>query len=180
MLEQKKLQYFSSQESDKEKIARLEQMLKTQNSELENFKKTVNDLRASGPSGSGGSGNSIIVRQDTMVKYPIPRLEENMTWDEYKASVETWKDMCEIEPSKQGPLLISGLPVKGDQVGGIQRLVYNNVKATLKTATGADDIVKEIKRIMLKPSRLISRAFGHIENVRATDKTAQAVVRPME
>ena len=138
-------------ESESEKIARLEQMLKTQNSELENFKKTVNDLRASGPSGPGGSGNSIIVRQDSMVKYPIPRLEENMTWDEYKASVETWKDMCEIEPSKQGPLLISGLPVKGDQVGGIQRLVYNNVKATLKTATGADDIVKEIKRIMLKP-----------------------------
>ena len=141
-------------ESESEKIARLEQMLKTQNSELEDFRKTVNDLRASGPSGSGGSGNSIIVRQDSMVKYPIPRLEENMTWDEYKASVETWKDMCEIEPSKQGPLLISGLPVQGDQVGGIQRLVYNNVKATLKTATGADDIVKEIKRIMLKPDYL--------------------------
>ena len=65
-------------ESESEKIARLEQMLKTQNSELENFKKTVNDLRASGPSVSGGSGNSIIVRQDTMVKYPIPRLEENI------------------------------------------------------------------------------------------------------
>ena len=80
-------------ESESEKIARLEQMLKTQNSELENFKKTVNDLRASGPNGPGGSGNSIIVRQDSMVKYPIPRLEENMTWDEYKASVETWKDM---------------------------------------------------------------------------------------
>ena len=40
-------------ESESEKIARLEQMLKTQNSELENFKKTVNDLRASGPNGPG-------------------------------------------------------------------------------------------------------------------------------
>ena len=109
-------------ESESEKIARLEQMLKTQNSELENFKKTVNDLRASGPSVSGGSGNSIIVRQDTMVKYPIPRLEENMTWDEYKASVETWKDMCEIKPTKQGPLLISGLSVKGTLENTLQHL----------------------------------------------------------
>ena len=150
-------------ETDTEKIARLEEMLKSQSTEYESLRKTVSDLREAGPSGNNINREHVIVRQEAMVKYPIPRLEENMTWDEYKASVDTWKEMCEIEAEKQGPLLISGLPVKGDQVGGIQRLVFHNVKATLKTATGADDVVKEIKRIMLKPD--YCRLIDWIDNL---------------
>ena len=127
---------LEGQENDAQKIKSLME-------KMESMTKTIEELRSSQP--------KVTYDYHSAIRMPAPKFEENMTVEEYQASVETWKEVGSVPADKQGAVLLAGLPVRGDKVGGLQRIVLDKVKDKLNTASGADEVLKAVKEVLCKP-----------------------------
>ena len=127
---------LEGQENDAQKIKSLME-------KMESMTKTIEELRSNQP--------KVTYDYHSAIRMPAPKFEENMTVEEYQASVETWKEVGSVPADKQGAVLLAGLPVRGDKVGGLQRIVLDKVKDKLNTASGADEVLKAVKEVLCKP-----------------------------
>ena len=129
-------------ETEAEKIQRLELLVKN----LEGSIKTIQNRQP-------GNGVQEVTSYDHYAaRMPAPRLVEDMTIEEYEASVETWQQVGGVPKNRQGAVLLAGLPVRGDKAGGLQKLVLNKVKDKLNTENGADEVIKAVKKVLCKPT----------------------------
>ena len=128
-------------EDNADKMARMEETLKQLQAKFTEQNKELTQLRR-------GEKVEIV---SAGARLPCPKLVEQMSFDEYKSAIEIWRESTDLRDEDQGPVMLQGLPLKGDSMGGMQRAVYNIVKDKLKTKDGPTEILQALKSFMLKP-----------------------------